>query len=114
MVSNIRLTAIASAEGWTKFTVSCDAMLKLCQLSDSWLVAWLMVVVAPELLMLPAPDVICPPIGAARVRTEVRAKTAATSARIDALATLEALLPRPLAISETTVQARMVSFQISR
>jgi hypothetical protein len=57
------LTAIALADGCTKFTVSCGAMLKLVQLNESFGLRCVIVVRAPDWTMLPLPAVTCPPEG---------------------------------------------------
>ena len=53
----MRLSAIAWALGWTNTSASLEAVESLVQsMARRWL-AWLMVVVVPEVLTLPAPAV---------------------------------------------------------
>jgi len=55
LVSVMRFTAMAVAEGWTKFTVSCAVVLNDCQVRARFWLAWLTVVVVPAWAMVPAP-----------------------------------------------------------
>ena len=107
LVSTMRFTAIALAEGCTKFTVSCLAMLKLCQLSDRFWLDCVMVVVWADCTILPAPETTCPPTGAACAKLAVSDRAAATSLRLEPL-------PRPRADSATATQAFETWFQTMR
>ena len=109
-MSKIRFTAIAVADGWRKLTVSCAATLKLCQLSERFWLAWVMLVLAPDCTMLPVPATTCPPEGAAIVWAEnivLSERAAAMSLRLE-------FLPRPLAVSATATQAFCTWLQTSR
>src|ERR1039457_1826007 len=65
LLPRMRLSAMALDDGCRKLTVSCAAMLKLCQLRERfWLDCW-MVVVALDWEMLPVPETTCPPVGEA-------------------------------------------------
>ena len=109
LVSRMRLTAIAAADGCRKSTVSCGATLKLFQLSDRWWLDCRMVVVAPDCVMLPVPETSDAPTGAAWPVAAYNGSDSdsATSLRIDAL-------PRPLADSATAIQVFSSSLQIRR
>ncbi len=105
LVSKMRLTAIAEADGCTKSTVSCGAMLKVFQSSDKFWLPCLMVVVLPDWLMVPVPDTTCPPVGPARANGEM--KVTAVSDKAAAASLRRALLPplpRPRVISATATQ----------
>ena len=104
----MRLTASALVEGWKKLTLSALATLKLCQVSDSLSLAWLMVVVLwpalPLVLILPLPDTMCPPVGAACAYGLNRNRKA--SVKLSAAAVkLPDCLPRPRVVSDTAIQA---------
>src|SRR5450830_2106451 len=97
----MRLTAIALAVGCTKFTVSCGAILKPFQVSDRFWLDCVMVVVAPDCEMLPAPDATCPPTGAACASD---APPSANAAAI-AISLRRDPLPLPRVVSATATQA---------
>ena len=111
LVSKMRLTAIAAAEGWTKLTIWLAAILKLFQFSDRfWLFCWIVVVV-PVWAMLPDPAVTTPPLGLACAMALHR-DNEATNNLLRVL-----LLPpraRPPEISETGIQACWVRLQTNR
>src|SRR5512135_2897773 len=106
----MRLTAMALAEGCTKFTVSCAVVLKLCQLRERFWLDWLMVVVLPDWLMLPLPAVTCPPVGAASAAGTMRTSANAPAIRLHP----EPDLPRPLAFSATAIHAFSTWLQMMR
>ena len=100
----MRLTASELVEGWKKLTLSALATLKLCQVSDSLSLAWLMVVVAPLALILPLPDTMYPPVGAACAYGLNRNSEASVTLSAAAV-TLPDCLPRPRVVSDTAIQA---------
>nr|WP_254257899.1 hypothetical protein [Methylobacter tundripaludum] len=105
----MRLTAIAAVLGCWKLTVSLGAMLKLCQLADRFWLVWLIVVVSPDWLILPAPETICPPVGSACPAAAKRNNGAISSLRLG----LEPL-PRLLLFSATATKACFTSLQTRR
>ena len=103
----MRLTAIELADGWTKFTVSWAVVLKLCQLTERFWLAWVMVVVVPAWVMEPEPETTCPPVGAAKTKPGKSSSAAAISLRA-------VPLPRPRAFSATAIHALSTGLQIRR
>ena len=90
-----------------KLTLSALATLKLCQVSDSLSLAWLMVVLLwpalPLALMLPLPVTMYPPVGAACAYGLKSNSEAAVTLRAAAVKLLDGL-PRPRAVSDTAIQ----------
>ena len=108
LVSKMRFTAIAPAVGCTKLTVSCAPMLKLFQFNARFWLDCVIVVVAPDVAMLPTPDASCPPAGAASA-----APAALMASATDASFRL-ALLPRPRDFSATATHAFNTWLQMRR
>src|ERR1700683_5115693 len=108
LVSKILLIAMASAEGCRKSTVSCGAMLNVFQSSERFVLVWWMVVVRPDWEMVPAPEMICPPLGAA-CATGPESNTAAVRKLLP-----DGDLRRLRVVSATAIQASTVQLHIRR
>nr|WP_316681285.1 hypothetical protein [Ralstonia sp. LMG 18101] len=115
----------ALAEGCWKLTVAALPRLKLCQLTTAFCEVCVTFIVLPLVLMLACPAVTCPPMGswfgaggAACARPMlVSATTSRLRARRIRLAPppkRRPALPRPRAVSATTIQARTSSLQTRR
>ena len=91
-----------------KLTLSALATLKLCQLSDSLSLAWVMVVLLwpalPLALMLPLPETMCPPVGAA-CAYGLKSNSEAAVTLSAAAVKLPDGLPRPRVVSDTAIHA---------
>ncbi len=111
LLSKMRLTASALAEGWTKLTVSWAPTLKLFQFSAACWLDCRMVVLLPCWLMLAVPATTCPPVGAASAgppsASAVMAAAAAASLR-------RLPLPHPRDVSATATQAFRTWLQTRR
>ena len=104
LVSAMRLTAMDVVEGWTKSTVSCLPTLKLAQPSDRLALDCLMVVTAPDCVIVPLPAVTCPPLGVALAIDASAARAVIDRAgRASRRRVLRPLLPRPRAVSATAI-----------
>ena len=71
-----RLRATESLDGCTKRTVLPAPIEKLCQSAIRRCVVWSTVMVAPLVLMLPAPLTMVPPVGSNDARWERRGRPA--------------------------------------
>lgn len=89
-------------------------MEKLCQLAAILSVAWVMVMVVPDWVMVPCPATICPPVGRLAAKLGAGGTAMSPAATMAATMPLDARLPRARANSATAIKALWVSLQMRR